>query len=81
MAHSQLAQSFGEHGDTRSVINAHDLRGSARGIRQRAEQVENRLSADFPARGHGMAHRGMHRRRKQKAKSDLLDRGASAFGR
>jgi hypothetical protein len=57
--HAQFAERSRDNLGQACRVDAYDLRRSTRGIRQRAQQIENRAHAQFTTRGHRVARRRM----------------------
>src|SRR5487761_1022273 len=79
-AHAKFVERAGEKFGEIRGRNADDLRGSARGIGERAEKIEYRAHAQFAARVTGMFHRGVDRGSEQETDPHFIDRAANAFG-
>src|ERR1700737_875112 len=73
--YSELGERPGFELDNGGRKHADDLEGSSRGIRERAEEIENGATTEVTARGHHMLHRGVRRRGEQKAEADFTDCG------
>src|SRR6185437_13157116 len=78
--HSEFIESAGEKFSEVRVRYANDLRGSPSGVGERSQKIEHGAHFQFPARGHGMFHRGVHGGCKQKTDANFIDGATNAFG-
>jgi len=76
--HVELAQRERDFLDHAVGKNPRDLRTCAGRIGQWSEQVE-RGTSQAPPRGHGVTHRGVQGRSKEKADSNLVNGNADAL--
>ena len=70
-----------DRADELGRIDAEDARPHAGGVRQRAEEVEDRARPELTPHGSGVAHGRMVRRREHEAEAEPVDRLCDSLGR